>query len=145
LATGANELPARKQRCRDGDPCDLDGLINKSCTIAVSLCANLVDPRLRTKRGTPACEPRPLTTPRITRPGAASGPVGEANRSRLEQSLSSLPPAPISERETCTAAVPIEVPVPVGSSYGTATLRASATAKRRAAKAKLTLLCERVL
>jgi hypothetical protein len=145
LAAGANDLPARKQRCRDGDPCDLDGVVNKSCTIAVSLCANVVDPRLVTKRGTPACEPRPITTPRIVRPGVASGPVGEANRSRLEQSLSSLPPAPVSGRETCTAAVPIEIPVPVGSSYGTATLRASTTAKRRAGKAKLTLQCTRVL
>jgi len=41
--------------------------------------------------------------------------------------------------------VPIAIPVPVGSSFGTAVLRASTTAKRHAGKAKVTLICERVL
>jgi hypothetical protein len=145
LEAGGQELHARKQRCRDGEACDLDGLVNKSCTMRVALCANVVDPRLRTKRGLRACSPRPITTPRIVRPGATSGPIGEGNRERLEQSLEVLPPPPIAGRETCTAPVSIEVPVPVGSSYGQAVLRASTIAKRRTGKAKVTLVCERVL
>jgi hypothetical protein len=145
LATGGRGLPTRRQRCRDGDPCDLDGIVNKSCTIGVSLCLNVVDPRLRTKRGARACTPRVLDAPRIVRPGAASGPIGEANRRRLEESLVTLPPPPIVGRETCTATVPVDVPVPVGSGYGTATLRATAAQKQRLAKAKITLVCERVL
>jgi hypothetical protein len=145
LAMGARDLPARRQRCRDGEPCDLDGVVNKSCTIGVSLCVNVVDPRLRTKRGARACTPRPVGTPRIVRPGEASGPIGAANRRRLEESLATLPPPPIAGRDTCTAPVPVDVPVPVGSSYGTATLRVTAAQKHRPAKAKVTLVCERVL
>jgi len=145
LAMGARDLPARRQRCRDGEACDLDGVVNKSCTIGVSLCVNVVDPRLRTKRGARACTPRPVGTPRIVRPGEASGPIGVANRRRLEESLATLPPPPIAGRDTCTAPVPVDVPVPVGSSYGTATLRVTAAQKHRPAKAKVTLVCERVL
>ncbi|HWP65119.1 MAG TPA: S53 family peptidase [Candidatus Limnocylindria bacterium] len=144
LAVGASGLPTRKQRCRDGEPCDLDGVVNKSCTIDVALCLNLVDPRLRTKRGLRACLPRPLGTPKILRPGPASGHFGIANRGRLQEAARRFPPPPISTREACTLPVPIEVPIGVGSSYGTATLRA-ATGGKRGGKAKVTLRCERVL
>lgn len=145
LDIGERGLPTRRQRCRDGDPCDLDGVVNKACTIAVALCLNVVDPRLRRESGGRACLPRVLGAPRIVRPRDTSGPIGVANRRRLEASLGTLPPAPIGVRDSCTAAATVEIPVPVGSSFGTTTLRATAPLKRGAARAKLTLVCERDL
>lgn len=145
LAATAKGLPKNRQRCRDGEACDLDGLVNKSCTIAAALCVNVVDPRLRTRRDERACAPRPLNALRIARPRAASGPAGAANRARLETSLASLPPSPIAVRESCTDTIPIEVPVPIGSSFGEMTLRAAATQQQRGVRAKVTLVCERTL
>jgi hypothetical protein len=145
LDIGSRGLPTRTQRCRDGDACDLDGAVNKSCTIAASLCLNVLDPRLRTEQGLRACRPRVLGAPRIVRPRDTSGPVGVANRRRLEASLGTLPAAPISVRDSCTAPASVEIPVPIGSSFGTAALRATTQLKRRVAKAKMTLVCERAL
>jgi len=145
LEVGSGGLPLRSQRCRDGDACDLDGLVNKSCTIATALCVNVLDPRLRTKQGFRACLARTLGTPRIVRPRETAGPVGVANRRRLEASLGTLPAAPISVRDSCTAPASVEIPIPIGSSYGTLALRATAPLKRRGAKAKVTLVCERAL
>ena len=38
----ANYPPARPKqiRCADGDPCDLDGVVNGSCQFGVAVCAN---------------------------------------------------------------------------------------------------------
>jgi hypothetical protein len=145
LAATAKGLPKSRQRCRDGEACDLDGVVNKSCTIAAALCVNVVDPRLRTRRDERACTPRPLDALRVTRPRAASGPAGAANRARLEAGLAGLPPSPITVRESCTNTIPIEVPVPIGSSFGEMTLRAAATQRRGRVKTKVTLVCERTL
>jgi hypothetical protein len=144
LEIGSRGLPTRTQRCRDGDPCDLDGAVNKSCTIAVSLCFNVLDPRLRREDGRRACAPRLLGSPRIVRPRDTSGPVGVANRRRLEATLAMLP-APIKVRDACTAPTTVEIPVPIGSSFGSVVLQATVPRKRRVAKAKTTLVCERVL
>jgi hypothetical protein len=145
LEIGSKGTPTRTQRCRDGDTCDADGIVNKSCTINVALCTNLVDPRLLKREGGRACVPGALGTPRIVRPRLTSGPVGSANRRRLEASLAALPQSPLTVRDACTTQTTVEIPVPNGSSFGTAVLRASVPARGRSVHAKVMVVCERSL
>jgi hypothetical protein len=123
----------------------VDGIVNKSCTLDVALCTNVVDPRLRKKEGGRACAPQSLGTPRIVRPRLTSGPVGSANRRRLEASLAALPQSPLTVRDACTTPTTVEIPVPNGSSFGTAILRASVPLQGRSVPAKVMLVCERSL
>ena len=48
-ATDADGNASNAARCRDGAPCDADGVVNDSCTFPFGVCLNVVDPRL------PAC------------------------------------------------------------------------------------------
>lgn len=52
----AKPKPAKELRCFDGDPgCDLDGVVNNSCTFDVDLCLRNPDPSL------PSCTPEDVT------------------------------------------------------------------------------------
>jgi hypothetical protein len=53
-------LPARALVCRDGAACDTDGAADGTCTFAVALCANNVDPRLAGDARRAACQPSTL-------------------------------------------------------------------------------------
>ncbi|MBI3784665.1 MAG: hypothetical protein HY270_14830 [Deltaproteobacteria bacterium] len=69
--------PNKHRTCVDGDPtCDVDGLVNDSCTFNVGVCVNVDDGRLVDKSGNQACTPTDVTAVTIKSPNPTnSDPV----------------------------------------------------------------------
>lgn len=67
--------PRPDQVCHDGDPgCDRDGTVNGACTVELSLCLNVNDPRDATSGHAPRCKSALVNATRVLQPrtGAAA-------------------------------------------------------------------------
>jgi kumamolisin len=139
-----NGLPTPRQTCRDGDPqCDADGVADGRCTIAVGLCLNVFDfrppllVRSGRRKGLPRCQPGRVRRVRVlSPPQAVRDPVQVANRAAISAAIRGLPSVPTSLSNSCTALVPVTVPV-----NGRVTLRARVADTRGPVEPRVTLRC----
>jgi len=113
-------LPARDQRCTDGDPaCDADATVDGVCSFDLKLCLGVPDPEL------PACTPAPVKLVELLRPkpdGPTSDVVDVANAAVLASAVQALgvkvkaggrllqPGEPVGTPDTCTQDFRVRVP-----------------------------------
>lgn len=129
----------RLVQCRDGDPCDADGIANNVCTFDLAVCLNNTDPRL------PGCTPPPdgIAAYAVKNPPLVS-PKRDPDLAALEHAVQAELPT---KAHVCTPPVPVRVPVIGPDATGTfaaATkiVRATATTpSRRNDATHLTLVC----
>ncbi len=116
-------MPARTQRCVDGDPaCDQDGASDGRCLLEVGVCLGSTDARV------PTCQPGAIESVSLNAPNPllVTSPTDVANATKLVQALGAVgvtvragtnvivPGHPITQRDTCTTPVLFEVPHPPG-------------------------------
>lgn len=129
-------MPARTQRCVDGDPaCDQDGASDGKCVLELGVCLGADDPRV------PTCQPDPIESVSLNAPNPllVSAPTDVANATALVQALSALGVTvragtnvlvagqAIAQRDACTAPVAFVVPHPAGLPAGKQLLMAART------------------
>jgi outer membrane protein assembly factor BamB len=91
----AKPKPAKELRCFDGDPCDVDGVTNDSCTFDVDVCLRNADPSL------PACTPADVT-------GVQVSGTSDPDLAALRDALVSIVPA---TSNVCTSGRTLTVPL----------------------------------